>query len=83
MNKQEFISDMKLTLNVVDIFGGEWPTRPGPVRSDTKEDAHYIVVNGELVIPVWEEHPDYEGAKLVGITKDEFYQAKEIVLNAL
>lgn len=79
MSKQEFISEIKLVLDHFD----DWPTRPGPVLSTTKEDAHYIVVIGESLIPVWGDHPNYESAKLIGITKDEFYQAKEILLNAL
>jgi len=73
---EEFKCGLEIIMNVYE----EWPTRPlGGYHSYAKEDAPFvIVIDEETVFPIYDDHPKYDEARVLGFTKEDYLGAKEI-----
>jgi hypothetical protein len=79
MNLEEFITNCRLVVSRFD----EWPYRPAHVEGEglpgLKEDAVFIVVIDDLLFPVYADDKRLSAASILGVSKDEYIKAKEIV----
>ena len=57
----------------------DWPSRPLPNHPEHKEEALLVVRDGDLIFPVFFDHPAIGAATLLGYFKREYEEAKRII----